>query len=532
MVLAAGIACKAESDWRVCRTEIPETCVTVKPAADWKSGAPRINGPAVYGATPGHAFSYAFPVCGSRTGLEYALDGNLPDGVRFDARRGAISGRAQAGEWRLRFTARNVHGADAKDFLLKIGAGCRALTPPMGWTSWNAFGHMVSADRIRREARALVDTGLAARGWTFVNCDAGWAQDVGKPGVRRPKGPILPNPAFADMAGLICDIHALGLKAGVYSSPMIYTWASGAAHAFVGTGDYPVDRSRKLPYVPFNAETNGIGTVRHVAEDAAQWAAWGVDWLKYDWCGTEAALGAEMRAALDVTGRDIVLQLCTDCRPAESNAFSRTAELVRGSPDVKDSWTGRNGLSEVVRAIDPWVGYIGPGRWYDLDMLAVGRLSIDRKTDGIAQIPDAPLPSDPRFDNKLTRDEQVFHFAYWAFAPAPLFLSCELEGLTGLVLDLAANEELIAINQDALGKPAAFEEKDGVRFGSRPLADGSRAVAAFNFNEMPCRVSVPLAAGETARDVLAGRDVAAQGMLTFGVPAHGARVFAVRKEIR
>lgn len=524
---AGGVA--ADCAWTVSPTdEVPPT-TRLAAADDWRAGAPRLTGPAVFGATPGRRFDQAFPVCGARDGLGFGIDGELPQGVAFDSRRGVLSGRADAGEYRLRVTATNRLGRCSREVLFKVGDNCRALTPPMGWTSWNACMCTVDSTRIRKEAQALVDTGLAAHGWTYVNCDAGWSEDVGRPGVRRSPGPVKPNPAFADMADLVRDIHALGLKAGVYSSPMIYTWGSEGRHVFVGTGDYPVDRTYRLAYVPFGAETNGIGSVQRMREDAAQWATWGFDWLKYDWCSTTADLGSRMRAALDATGRDIVLQLCTACRPSESNVLARAAELVRGNDDVTDVWAGAKGLASIARKLDSWTGYSGPGRWYDLDMLAIGRMMIYRKTDGLELRPAEPLPGDARFDNRLTREEQILHFAYWAFAPAPLFLSCELVGLDGLVRDLASNDGLIAVNQDALGAPADFRDIDGVRVGSRPLSGGGRAWGAFNFADAPRRVTLKVDAAYRLTDAFTGRAPAepsdAGTALSFVLPPHGARVF-------
>ena len=353
----------------------------------------------------------------------------------------------------------------------------------------------------------MVKQGLAARGWTYINCDAGWQEKVARVGDRRSPGPIRPNEKFSDMKEMIADIHGLGLKVGLYSSPMIYTWGSGGGDIFVGTGEFPVDASRKLAFAPFGTEVNGIGSTRHCAEDARQWAEWGVDWIKYDWGRTEAALGAEMRRALDDTGRRMILQLCTQCRVAESNEYMRIAELVRGSEDSLDVWEGHRGVPALIRAADAWRGYSGAGHWYDPDMLVIGDLQTGT--------------------NRLTAAEQTLHFAYWALAPAPLVLSCDLEKISPLALELATNEELIAINQDALVVPAKVEEHDGLRVATRPLVGGRRAWGYFNLTDEPRIVQLPFAGVTDVRDVLSRRPFNGNSE-RLSLPPHSARVFTGR----
>ena len=143
--------------------------------ARWNEGAPRINGPKAYGATPGRTFLYTFPTCGSRDGLKFSVsDGSLPPGVSLDAKLGVLSGKVEkAGEYQFEVSAANAFGAARKRFSLVIGDR-RALTPPMGWTSWNAFTSDVDQELVEATAEALVKKGLAAHGYVYVNVDSCW----------------------------------------------------------------------------------------------------------------------------------------------------------------------------------------------------------------------------------------------------------------------------------------------------------------------------------------------------------------------
>ena len=483
----------------------------------WNEGAPRINGARAFGATPGRSFRYAFPTCGAREGLRFSVAaGVLPEGAALDEKSGLLSGRvAQTGEYPFTVRATNRQGEAQKRFTLVVRPGALMLTPPMGWTSWSAYTDDVRQEHIAASAKALVEKGLAARGYSFVNVDSCWQ------GNRTAKDSLAlqPNGRFPDMKGLVDGIHALGLKAGIYSTPMVIAWGSDDRVLYHGGTGYPLDPKSFDPYF------GGCGQVGFEKVDAAQFAAWGFDWLKYDWPVTDVEHAQKMRQALDAADRDIVLQLCTGCSRNDAEKFPAIASLVRGNLDTHDKWDLMLGKHQCFHGADRWLGFIRPGFWYDLDMLAVGAMRIDRKES-------SPRPGEKppaSFANKLTRDEQTSHFAWWAILPAPLFLSCNVEHMDDFTLGLVSNEELIEINQDYPATPASFEDLESGRrrIWTRRLSDGRTVLGFFNLGEDEWHVTRLVAEGRRVRDVISKADLGRPPILDLRLSRHACRVFVV-----
>lgn len=485
----------------------------------WNEGAPCFKGPKAFGATPGREFRFTFPVCGSREGLRFEVaHGNLPSGVGLDAVTGILSGRSSVtGECRVVVKATNAAGSAERDFILVINEQARSLTPPMGWTSWNALTDDVDQERVMATARALVARGLAAHGYQYVNIDSCWQ------GQRTAKGSLAlqPNGKFPDMGGLVRDVHALGLKAGIYSTPMVTAWGSTPETVYRGGSDYPLDKRY------FHPHFGGCGRVGYEKVDARQFADWGFDWLKYDWPDTDIEHARRMREALDATERDIVLQLCTDCRREDAAGFAKCAQQARGNLDTHDDWDRMLGTKyNCFRGVDAWLDVIRPGFWYDADMLAVGAMRIDRKER--APLPGESLPA--TFANHLTHDEIASHFAWWAIIPAPLFLSCDIERMDDFTLDLVTNDDLIAINQDYPAVPASYEDYDSGarRVWIRRLSDGRTVLGFFNLTGVDLwKIKRPLAGPVSVRDVLSRKDLGLQTSLDLSVPVHGCKVFVI-----
>lgn len=484
--------------------------------ARWDEGAPRINGPKAYGATPGRAFLYAFPTCGSRDGLKFSVSGgSLPPGVSLDAKLGVLSGKVEkAGEYQFEVSAVNAHGSARKRFSLVIGDR-RALTPPMGWTSWNAFTSDVDQELMETTAEALVKKGLAAHGYVYVNVDSCWQGQRNATNTAA----LQPNEKFPDMGGMVKKIHSLGLKAGIYSTPMVHAWGSRRERLLLGSTDYPLDPDY------FHPHFGGCGKKGYEKEDALQFADWGFDWLKYDWSRTEPHHTRIMREALDATGRDFVLQVCTGAKLSNVQEFAACCELARGNSDTRDVW--KSLTEKVMRRADGWLPHVRPGFWYDLDMLAVGAMRIDRKESVVhAPRPGQALPKE--MNNKLTHDEIASHFAWWALIPAPLFLSCDIEHIDDFTLSLVTNDDLIEINQDYPAKPATFEDVDGGkrRIWRRELSDGRRVLAFFNLtDDGEWQVSHPLGGAFAVRDVFAGADMGTLDRIEASLPVHAAKVY-------
>ena len=283
-----------------------------------------------------------------------------------------------------------------------------ALTPPMGWNSWNKFACDVSEDMIRSMADAMVKSGMKDAGYQYVNIDDCWQVS------RDAQGNIVADPQrFPHGMKAVGDyIHSLGLKFGVYSDAGSKTCAG---------------------------RPGGLG---HEYQDAIQYAAWGVDYLKYDWCNATTqdakASYANIRAALDAAGRPIVLSIC-EWGTAKPWLWGKEVggNLWRTTGDIKDRWGGSEKWPDgsccaygVLGILDQQVGlesYAGPGHWNDPDMLEVG-------------------------NGGMTDTEYRAHFSLWAILAAPLIAGNDLRDMRPEIHDILTNKEVIAVDQDALGR--------------------------------------------------------------------------------
>ena len=436
----------------------------------WNEGAPHFNGPKVFGATPSRFFHFMFPVRGTREGLKFSVaKGSLPKGVSLDKRLGLISGRAAEGEYSFTVKAQNSKGSAERDFTLIVGEGKLMLTPQLGWDSWNAYANDVSDSVIRKEAKAMIESGLASRGYATINIDAGWQGDR----ALHSPNPLLANSKFPDMKKLFKDIHDMGLRVGLYSSPMIFTWGSAIPVLYQGSTTFPVDWSETGHHYP-------IGKTLKEAADAELWATWGVDYIKYDWGNyTKPKFSKRMREALDATGRDVYLSVCTDCLVEDADEHAKYAQIVRGgNRDLIDEWKMNTekprGVTDVLKFQKPWLEHIRPGFWYDLDMMSLGPMYLGSH---------GKILGDNLIGNNLTHNEAAFHFIYWAFCCNPIHLSCRMGELDKFTLDLISNEEIIEVMTDYPASAPKFEMRSQVLVGTRTLSDGRKAVGYFNLSD-------------------------------------------------
>ena len=476
----------------------PEPAVILTPAAP---ASPRINGARVFGVRPGHPFLWQIPATGERP-MTFAADG-LPDGLALDAASGRITGVLPApGTFRVTLRATNARGTDAQPFRIEVGEKI-SLTPAMGWNSWNSWAGAVDQEKVLASAKAMAATGLVQHGWTYLNIDDTWQ------GARTGEGHALQgNAKFPDIGRLASDIHALGLKLGIYSTPWVTSYArypGGSAENPEGSWQKPDGAKRPnkkiLPWA--------IGQYSFAAADARQWAAWGVDYLKYDWFPNEAPETAEMAQALRNSGRDIVYSL-SNSAPFEGAAdWARLANSWRTTGDIRDTWASmtKNGFSQ-----DKWRPFGGPGHWNDPDMLVVGNVGWGPKLHA----------------SKLTPNEQYTHISLWCLLASPLLIGCPIEQMDAFTLSLLTNDEVLAIDQDELGREAKqFRVQGDQQVWVKELADGSRAVGLFNLGEQPQEISLTWAelglAGEPrVRDLWRQRDIGAEGSgFNAMVPRHG-----------
>ncbi len=420
--------------------------------------APRVNGPSVFGVRPNAPFLYTIPVTGERP-IHYSAE-NLPDGLKLDADTGRITGQlAAAGEFKVMLRASNRHGAYDKAFRIVCGERI-ALTPPLGWNSWNSWAGSVDQDKVMRSARMIVSSGLIDHGWTYVNIDDTWQGERG--GAHHG---ILGNEKFPDMKKLCDDIHALGLKIGIYSTP----WVTSYAGYRGGSGDSPEGKWEKISGYDKYKANHRLGPTSFAASDAAQWADWGFDYLKYDWNPNDVEHTKEMAQALRATGRDIVFSLSNSAPFEHAAEIALWANAWRTTGDIWDTWNKsgpyQQSISEIGFNQDRWTEFGGPGHWNDPDMLVVGWVGWGPKLHA----------------THLTPDEQYTHISLWAMLAAPLLIGCDLEHLDEFTLNLLSNDEVLAIDQDALGQPARRVATTGpVDVYLRPLEDGGHALAFFN----------------------------------------------------
>jgi len=313
-----------------------------------------------------------------------------------------------------------------------------ARTPPMGWNSWNKFGCNVSEQLIRDAADAMVSSGMQTAGYEYVVIDDCW--QVG----RDSNGNILADPQrFPSGIKALADyVHGNHLKFGLYSDAGTNTCAGRPG-------------SRGYEY-----------------QDARQYAAWGVDYLKFDWCntGTENAEAAytTMHNALKATGRPIVLSICEWGKSKPWLWAKDVGNLWRTTGDIHDCWDCKKESTGWVVILDQQVGletFAGPGHWNDPDMLEVG-------------------------NGGMSTTEYQSHFSLWSMLAAPLIAGNDLKNMTPEIKDILTNKEVLAVDQDDLGMQGRRVSKNGdLEVWVKQIHDGSRAVVLFNRGASGAQIS-------------------------------------------
>jgi len=466
---------------------------------------PRVNGPSVFGVRPGSPFIYTIPATGERP-MTFSVD-QLPPELSVDAQTGRITGSLKRpGQFDVVLSAKNSRGAISKNFRIIVDDKI-CLTPPMGWNSWNCWAESVDQEKVLRSAKSMVNSGLIDHGWTYVNIDDTWQ---GKRG--GDFNGLLANDKFPDMKSLCDQVHAMGLKPGIYSTPWVTSYAKfpgGASDNENGAWDKSLADMKHWRF----------GKVPFATNDAKQYAAWGFDYLKYDWSPLDVPHVAEMSDALRATGRDIVYSLSNSAPFEHAADWARLANCWRTTGDIWDHWETsdhdwRYGVSEIAFSQDRWTPFGGPGHFNDPDMLVVGYVGWG---------PALHLTT-------LTPDEQYSHISMWCMLSAPLLIGCDMDRLDPFTLNLLTNDEVLAIDQDALAKQASRVATIDVY--QKALEDGSTALAFFNrsgvaethlFNKLS-RLGLPGA--YHVRDLWRQTDLPnakgdAKGSLTVTVPAHG-----------
>jgi alpha-galactosidase len=366
--------------------------------------------------------------------------------------------------------------------LHKVPDNGLARTPPMGWNSWNKFAGRVDDAGVRSMADAMASNGMKEAGYQYVNIDDTW--EAGRDAL----GNITTNKKFPNMKALADYVHSKGLKIGIYSSPGPNTCAGYE------------------------------GSFGHEEQDARTYASWGIDYLKYDWCGARNLYtDEEMRAVYQVmgdallsSGRPIVYSLCQYGR-AEVWKWGAAVggNVWRTTGDIRDAWDSMSKIGFAQDELAPWAG---PGHWNDPDMLEIG-------------------------NGGMNDDEYRTHMSLWAILGAPLLAGNDLRDMTPVLLEILTSRDVIAVSQDKDGKQGRRISKSGDQeIWSRPLADGGYAIGLFNRAASPAKLSVRWSdvglksAPTHARDLWARTDLALVGEEYFAtVPAHGVVMLRVAK---
>lgn len=457
---------------------------------------PRFNTTELYGVRPGSPVIFRFGVSGDKP-MKFSAE-NLPEGLALNPDNGALSGRIdKVGSYTFTVKARNAKGEAAQRFTLRVGSKI-ALTPPMGWNSWNCWGLSVTQDRVMSSAKALLEKGLADYGYAYINIDDAW-----EAAERNADGTIAVNEKFPDMKGLGDWLHSQGLKFGIYSSPGDRT-----------CGGY-------------------LGSLDHEMQDAQTYNSWGIDYLKYDWCGYGRKHATEkdnqtvasyvrpylhMEECLRAQPRDIFYSLCQyGMADVWKWGEAVDANSWRTTGDITDTWESMYDIG--FRRNAPLFPYAQPGHWNDPDMLIVGKVG---------------WSSNLR-DSRLTPDEQYTHISLWTLMASNMLIGCDISQMDDFTVGLLCNNEVNDVNQDILGRQAERVVEDGsIHIFKRPLADGSYAVGIFNVGDEDVNIDLqrylPQMGAQrltAVRDLWRQKDLSATDLRYF-LPSHGVKYLKVR----
>src|SRR6266478_2663533 len=357
--------------------------------------------------------------------------------------------------------------------LHKVKDNGLARTPPMGWNSWNKFAGRVDDATVRSIADAMASNGMKQAGYLYINIDDTWE------GGRDPRGNILTNKKSPDMKALADYVHKKGLKLGIYSSPGPNTCAGYE------------------------------GSYGHEEQDARTYAAWGIDYLKYDWCGARTiytdeempAVYQKMGDALLASGRPIVYSLCQYGRvDVWKWGADVGGNLWRTTGDIRDTWDSMTRIGFGQNELAQWAR---PGHWNDPDMLEIG-------------------------NGGMSETEYRTHMSLWSMLAAPLLAGNDLRRMSPGIHQILTNREVIAVDQDKDGKQGTRVWKSGDQeIWTRSLSGGGRAVALFNRATDASKVNVRwadlgISRNARVRDLWEHKDIGgAWPEYSVMIPGHG-----------
>ena len=459
---------------------------------------PRITGGRVFGVRPGSPFLFTVTASG-RKPITFSAK-NLPSGLQLDSQSGRITGCLQTqGEHRVVVSARNALGTVERELKIVVGDQL-SLCPPMGWSSWNVWLKQVDRSKVEKAAELMVSTGLKDHGYLFVNIDDGWQGERGGQ-----ENALQANEKFPDMKGLCDDIHKLGLKAGIYSTPWMTSYGK-----FPGSTAATPDGKWSKDQIEFK-----VGPCSFLKQDAKQWAEWGFDYCKWDWHFHKPEEIIAVSEALKASGRDMLCGLSNRGVFEHAKTYVKHANAWRTTNDLLGHWEH---LQTIAFAQDRWAAFGGPGHWLDMDSLICG-FAWGKPTG-------------------VTPDEQYLQMSMWALMSAPLWTSCDFDKLDEFTLRLLTNDEVLDVDQDALGKPARRTWTRGqLEAWVKDLEDGSKAIGFFNRSREALQATIDIKAlglgGKyLVRDLWKRADLGSvEQTISVCPPPHGVQLYKLTRAL-
>jgi alpha-galactosidase len=454
---------------------------------------PRLNGAMVAGIRPGTPFLYTIAATGQRP-MRFAAN-RLPTGLRLCRKTGIITGiLTGSGEYAVRVTVSNALGHAEKTLRIIVGNEL-ALTPPMGWNSWNVTEGLVSETVLEEMADAMVSYGLRDVGYQYIDMDGSWVVSRDSEG-----RPVADPVRFPHGLKAVADyLHARGFKMGIYSSPASTT-----------------------------CDGREPGTMGHQESDVKTWVTWGADLLKYDSCSTPPDQAQElygrMGKLLKESGRSIVYSLSGTGAPAGAE-WGANAQMWRTTGDIRDIWhlelEGGDGIIDSFEEQPKVTQYQHPGGWNDPDLLLAGIYGKGGSANDLA----AKGANDIEYRTQMS---------LWAMLSAPLLASADLRVISPAALEILTNPEVIEVDQDLLGREPTLSLRQGeVEVWSKDMADGSKALALLNRGEQPITITakwsdIGLSGRQRVRDLWQRKDVGVfTDRFSTSVPRHGTAVVQI-----
>lgn len=401
--------------------------------------AARFIGAERYGVRPGHEILWRIPVSGAQR-VEAV---SLPEGVTFDSAHRTLHGRLEPpGDYPVVLRASDGEQWVEQRLTLCVGQQL-CLAPPMGWNSWYSYSEAVNQADIVAVGQRLEASGLADAGYSYVNIDDCWQ------GERPAGGALQPNEKFPDMRALCQSLHARGLKAGIYTTPWISSYAGFRGSSSEADEVHAIPPAERLQPGQLYGRWPGLaqrgvdhtGAQWHFARDARQFADWGFDYVKIDWKPNDLPTTERLAADLQACPRDIVLSLSNAAPLQNAPGLSRLANLWRTTGDIQDTW---GSIRAIGRAQLRWLPFASEGHWNDPDMLQIGNLGRPNRPNRTFQ------PS------RLSPAEARYQMTLWCMLSAPLLISCDLEALSPDTFALLTDPDLIELDQKFAAAPLSL----------------------------------------------------------------------------